>query len=301
MQYDSMTTLVTHDGKFHADDVFATAVLLIHLGKDLTDTDISLERTREKDVIASGDYVYDVGGIYNEEGNRFDHHQPGAAGKRENGITYAAFGLVWKKFGAEICGSQSIANRVDRRVVQPVDALDNGESICKPTIEGVLPYGVSGVIGSFLPTWKEEREGIDDIFESLVPFAKKILEREITWAQDQEEAILKVTEIFDNSPNKQVIELDQKYPWEEVADKYPDALYVIHPQDGKWRAHAIRKGATTFELRKPFPSEWAGLRDEELQKVTGVDDAFFCHNKLFTTAVGSEEGARKLAGLALSA
>ncbi len=43
-----------------------------------------------------------------------------------------------------------------------------------------------------------------------------------------------------------------------------------------------------------------GLRDEELQKITGVEDAVFCHKGLFLAVSKSKEGAVKLAELALS-
>lgn len=36
--------------------------------------------------------VVDIGGVYDLETNHFDHHQIGGAGKRENGIPYAAIG-----------------------------------------------------------------------------------------------------------------------------------------------------------------------------------------------------------------
>ena len=63
----------------------------------------SLERTRDEERITKADYVFDVGGIYDPSINRFDHHQPGGAGKRENDIPYAAFGLVWKTYGPILC------------------------------------------------------------------------------------------------------------------------------------------------------------------------------------------------------
>ncbi|MCE9517420.1 MYG1 family protein [Candidatus Nomurabacteria bacterium] len=98
--------LVTHNGTFHADDVFATATLSL-----LLDGNIKVIRTRDPKIIASADYVYDVGGEYNLYKNLFDHHQKGGAGKRENGIPYAAFGLVWKSYGAAICGSHEWRSR----------------------------------------------------------------------------------------------------------------------------------------------------------------------------------------------
>ena len=49
--------VVTHSGVFHADDVFAYALLRIFLGQKL-----ELERTRDPAIIARADLALDVGG-----------------------------------------------------------------------------------------------------------------------------------------------------------------------------------------------------------------------------------------------
>ena len=59
-------------------------------------------------------------------------------------------------------------------------------------------------------------------------------------------------------------------------------------------------GKGMFEDRMKLPAAWAGLRDEELAKVTGVPDAVFCHRALFLAVAKSKEGALALAKLALS-
>ena len=89
-----MKTVVTHSGNFHGDDVFAVAAFQLLLGVD----EVQVIRTRDDATIEKGDYVVDVGGVYDHEQNRYDHHQPGAP-VRENGIPYAAFGLMWKHYG----------------------------------------------------------------------------------------------------------------------------------------------------------------------------------------------------------
>ena len=101
-------TIVTHSGNFHADDVFSIAAL-----KNIFPT-FTLIRTRNLDVIAKADLVIDVGGEYDPEAGRFDHHQRGGAGARDNGIPYSSFGLIWKKYGLELChGSQELADALD--------------------------------------------------------------------------------------------------------------------------------------------------------------------------------------------
>jgi uncharacterized UPF0160 family protein len=104
------TTLVTHNGSFHSDDIFACATISLILEKKKQKFEII--RTRDEKIIPTGDYVFDVGGVYNPKKNRFDHHQKGGAGKRVNGIEYASIGLVWKKFGKELAGSAKIAEFV---------------------------------------------------------------------------------------------------------------------------------------------------------------------------------------------
>src|SRR3989344_2504806 len=96
--------LITHNGSFHTDDIFAAATLSVLLERKGETYEII--RTRDEEIIKTGDYVFDVGGIYDKEKNRFDHHQVGGAGKSESGIEYSSFGLVWEKFGEEFCNSK---------------------------------------------------------------------------------------------------------------------------------------------------------------------------------------------------
>src|SRR5436190_1581201 len=96
-------TIVTHDTSYHADDVFAVATLLLAF------PDAQVIRSREQSVIDSADIVVDTGSVYDPPKMRFDHHQAGGAGQRQNNIPYASFGLVWKEFGERISGSREAA------------------------------------------------------------------------------------------------------------------------------------------------------------------------------------------------
>ena len=57
-------TVVTHNGNFHADDVFSIAVLK-HLYPSF-----NLVRTRDKALMDSADIVIDVGGQYDPDAGR---------------------------------------------------------------------------------------------------------------------------------------------------------------------------------------------------------------------------------------
>jgi uncharacterized UPF0160 family protein len=293
--------LITHDDSFHADDVFACAALGLMLEKKKDSFEVI--RTRDKKIIKNAkkdnSYVFDIGGIYDAEQNKFDHHQPGGAGKRENGIEYASLGLVWKKFGPEICGSKKAAEILDKKLIAPIDAFDNGMNLVK-NLSDVSPYFIEHFLFSMRPTWKEKLTN-DEMFFKSVEIAKIILTREIIQAQDALLAENAVISIYKSSPDKRIVVLDKSYPYEYILDDFPEPIFVIYPKENKssWRVKAVKKDPKTFVNRKDFPKAWAGLRDQELQKVSGVSDAIFCHRGLFLAVAKSKEGAVKLAELAL--
>ena len=68
---------------------------------------------------------------------------------------------------------------------------------------------------------------------------------------------------------------------------------------GDWRVSAVPKEVGTFENKKDLPDAWAGKSGVELAKITGVEDAIFCHRGKFIAAAKSFEGAKKLVELAL--
>ncbi len=291
--------LITHNGNFHADDVFACATLMILLEREGKQYEII--RTRDEGIIASGDYVFDIGGVDDPLINRFDHHQKGGAGVRSNTIPYASFGLVWKKYGAVVSGSETIADNIDQKLVQPIDANDNGMNLFTGTIEGVSPAIISDIVSVFRPTWKEESYDIDGAFLTLAKTAKVYLERMIVRTKDALEASAFVEDAYARAEDKRLIILDGQYPAHETLEKYPEPLFVIGPRtDEKWMVKTMNKEKNSFANRKDLPASWAGLRDAELAKVTGVADAVFCHNGRFLAVAGSKEGAIALGKLALA-
>ena len=286
--------LVTHDSTFHADDLFSTATLSI-----LNNGNIKVFRTRDPEIMKKGDYVYDVGGIYDPSINRFDHHQKGGAGLRPNGIPYASFGLVWKTYGEKICGSKEVANMIDEKLVQSIDANDNGINLFD--VKGdVSPYTIQDLLFCYRPSWKEKQD-YDKAFMELVPIAVKIISREIIKTRDSLEASNIVNKAYEKAEDKRIVILDGHYPWGEILYQHKEVIYVVSVKSGLWRVEAVRKEKYGFETRKPFPESWAGKRDDDLAEITGVKDATFCHNGRFLAVAKSKEGAMELAQKALIA
>ena len=290
-------TIATHDGEFHADDVFAVAALELLLSET---SKIKIARTRDEKIISLADYVVDVGGVHGPEKNRFDHHQTGGGGERVNGIAYASFGLVWKKYGEKISGSKEIAETIDQKLVQPVDAIDNGIQVSKEIFTNVKPFDISSIIGALNPTWKEESTDIDSRFIKSVELAKNILLREITVAKDNFEGSVFAREAYEKSSDKRLIILDQKFPFERTFMEFPEPLFVVYPRNGVWRIKAIKKDSSSFENRKSLPASWGGKQGAELEAVSGVPGALFCHNKLFMAAAKTKEAAVSMANTAIN-
>lgn len=264
----------THGGIFHADDVFATALLKI------LNPNIQVTRGNQIPEDFKG-IVYDIGG------GEFDHHQKEKR-IRKNGVPYAAFGLLWEKYGEEILGKEA-AEKFDTDFIQPLDQSDNtGES-------NILAQ----IISDKNTTWKETEKDITVEFEKAVEFAKEILENRFRQILAKQEAYEIVRQEALRCKT-QILYLEKSMPWKEAV-KGLDILYVIYKsQRGGYCVQAVpleeNKGKL---LKKPFPSIWCGAAEEELQKITGISTFRFCHAGGFLSAADTLEDAVTIAELAV--
>lgn len=288
---------ITHNGTFHADEVFATAILSLILN------DIVIYRANEIKQEMSTAIVYDVGL------GRLDHHQAGGNGQRENGVSFAACGLVWREYYKEVLSNIGIdkkdinylKDQIDKNLIQFIDANDNGIT---PKISTEYKYvNLANIIAQFNPNWNENVDS-DEKFIDAVNFAKVVLENEICSEISKFKAKSIVEKAIEDSKDNIMI-LDEFMPWKEFileskSKKAKDILFVVFPSNrGGYNVYAVPKEAGSFENRKSFPKEWAGLRDEKLQKITGVNSAAFCHIACFICTAKTKDDAIKLANLAI--
>ena len=76
---------------------------------------------------------------------------------RENGVPYAAFGLLWEVLGKEILGEE-LAEKMDESFIQPLDINDNtGEK-----------NELATLIGNFNPPWDAKGEAMKHFFRRSV-------------------------------------------------------------------------------------------------------------------------------------
>lgn len=292
----NIKTIGTHNGKFHADDVMATAILRLLLG------DIKLTRTRDEKLLHTLDLVYDIGL------GEFDHHQLDKE-TRENTIPYAACGLIWREFGPRVIqkfNSQleehdinSIFEHVDKTLVQGIDATDNGMDIKSD----IKITSISDIIQNFNPTW-DSTDSSDEAFEKATHYATEVITRIITRQVSVINAKTIVNEAFARRECNEIIILQKGCPWFQqllTIDVDNQVLFVISPDANQeeYKIQTVKKSADTFEARKDLLESIRGKSREEINGIIGIEDAIFCHKAGFIASTTSLASALKIANLSL--
>lgn len=319
----SKLNLFTHNGIFHADDVFAAAML------SLMADEINVVRGGDQEVPKDPDWiVFDIG-----EGE-LDHHS--VENKERNGthpgtdVPYAACGLVWKKFHREILEAmdceprymESVYQRLETSLILGIDAEDNGfdpvaaELAKMPNVTddqkarivflSKNAFSVSKVIKDFNPPWNSDMDQ-NDAFDDAVSYAKDILINRIDSIISSLDGRDYVLRAIDYSADHIMI-LDPFAPWEGVLygqfrnPKAQDIWYVVSPAlRGGWNVQcALSNSDDRTSFRHPLPAEWHGLRNEELRKVSGIETALFCHASGFLAGCETMADALAMASKAAS-
>lgn len=282
----------THSGPFHADDVFAVAILLAVLG-GYTKCDVI--RSRDQKVLETCDYLVDVGGEYDLAACRFDHHFANPPLHPETGEKLASAGLVWRAYGPQITYAY---DQVYKGLIRAVDAYDTG------SLESKGHFTVAQVIAGLNPEWDEPRQDFDGQFRQAVRMAQGILENEIRRAEAKVRAKLVAQGAIDDANGAPIVVTERYAPiMEELIDLAPNAKFWVYPGPGGdcWMVQCVPPSKGSFAQRLPLLAQWAGLRDGELAQASGVADATFVHPGRFIGGAKSEAGAIALAKATLAA
>ncbi|MBM3201527.1 MAG: MYG1 family protein [Chlamydiae bacterium] len=271
-----------HDGTFHADEVTAVA-LLVEAGL----VDISkVIRTRDERLLSKCDFVCDVGGVYDPEKKRFDHHQA----DYKEGLSSA--GMILKYLKNQKIFSHEYAEYLDRNLVHGVDLIDNGAY--------TAPVGIctfSNVISSFIPTsYEATKEELDKAFFEAVGFVRKFLLRtkeRFIYISSCKQQVAKVMQ-----ENSRCLIFDEPIPWLEsffeMGGENHTAEFVIMPSGNHWKLRGIPPSyEERMKVRVPLPIDWAGLTNHDLANVSGIKGSIFCHKERFISIWETKEDAIK--------
>ena len=279
LKIENLKTIVTHDGVFHADEVFATALIKL-IAKSNNENKIEVVRTRNPKILQEHleletSIVIDVGN------SEFDHHQE-LKYNLINGeeIPMSSFGLVHKKF-LEL---DLISFDKDlQSLVTEIDKADNG----------VAPSTISTLIRTFTPNWNDKSEtAMDDAFKKAVKFAKGILKNMLEKTKYNffaEEIIkdeiknLKKQELLYGTKRNYLI-LQSFIPFQETIIKHNETVseedkikFVINKNKNKYNLHTIKKSLGSFENH-------IDLISLDMAKELGINVDFIHNNKFFAVA-----------------
>lgn len=279
LKIENLKTIVTHDGVFHADEVFATALIKL-IAKSNNENKIEVIRTRNPKILQEHlglptSIVIDVGN------SEFDHHQE-LKYNLINGeeVPMSSFGLVHKKF-LEL-NLISFDKDLQNLVVE-VDKADNG----------IAPSTVSTLIRTFTPNWNDTSDtAMDDAFKKAVKFAKVILKNMLGKSNSNllaekfiknEIKNLKKQELLYGTKRNYLI-LETFIPFQETIIKHNETAqeedkikFVINKNKNKYNLHTIKKSLGSFENH-------IDLISLDMAKELNVDVDFIHNNKFFAVA-----------------
>lgn len=316
MDLRQVTEIVTHDGKFHADDVMAVAILRPLLPS------ARVVRTRRSDFVSPAPHriIVDVGYKYDPASLCFDHHHNDFNLARPDSQTpYAAAGLIWRHYGEQhvfqVFGDDirkfglvedvgDLVEEVDHDLIESIDAQDVGSAYEIDANFNLFTF--SAGIASLNTRYSREGHALTpsiEQFELAVAFSQLVLSGMIKNVVQGLKAVRDLERKIE--PNQPVLVLERYTPWKRALKKFENRYnFVVYPDEhgNQWRTELV-----PFNIRKSMPylqglpMEWRGLDGMELQKVSEISDAIFVHRNGHIGAAKTQESAIRMARRAVKA
>jgi uncharacterized UPF0160 family protein len=247
-----------------------------------------LKRTRKSEEIERADIVFDVGGIFDRNTLRFDHHQSSYQGD----FSSAGMVLSWLKDEQHL--SDSLYALLKQSIVDYVDDVDNGRTLPSPSTPCFAQF--VDLLGSGCNTLEE----FDAAFDKAAIFAQQYLASTKENLRIQEENQSVVHEEMEHAvlKGRNYLLFDRYVPWKKPYFQSGGAQhqteFVIFPSlQKRWQAVSIPPEQHSFAQKKSFPIEWAGLRGDELSEIIGIPNAIFCHKNRFIAVFDTLENTMK--------
>ncbi|XP_019870916.1 MYG1 exonuclease isoform X2 [Aethina tumida] len=324
----------THGGVFHCDEVLACFML-----KQLPEYEYGeIIRTRDPQILNTCDIVVDVGAEYNPQNHRYDHHQREFhetlstvlpdIGVSKN-IKLSSAGLIYAHFGQDVIASilkkakvetpedskKYIYLHVYDSFVEEMDAIDNGipmYPIGDPLYR--INTHLSARVHRLNPDDEASNAEIMKCFNKAMDlvgaeFKEVVLEAAKTWWPARiaiQEAVENRAQVY---PSGEIILLEQRQPWKdhlaclerEMGIEGRVKFCIFKDKADSWRVQGIPVEPGSFICRVFLRSDWHGVRDEVLSRISGIPDAIFCHSTGFIGGCKSREGAIEMAIKSLQA
>ena len=248
--------------------------------------------------------MVDVGGVYNHDQRRYDHHMTNPP-TDQNGHIFSSAGLIWYHYGMAYLQAigipkdfeykgflsnlrSAVFKIINIRWIIPIDKWDNG------VYQGPTP--ISEVVSAMLPIDPEKsKEKYDLMFDKCIQLVGTIFKRACFHAADV--AIGRTTYIKADREyyfEKRVLYIDADVK-EFGHFAGTDAHFIIYPT----LDHTTQK--TNFNIRPiyhpntkvyktGFPKDLYGLEESAILE-RGIEDILFIHHTGFLGKAKSKEQA----------
>jgi uncharacterized UPF0160 family protein len=290
-----MNKVVTHSQQFHIDELIAIALLETYVFKD---TKYELVRTRDEKILqeARNDkncFLVDVGGDYNPELLNFDHHQNDSALCWKDGLPFSSCGIVWKWLRETKKLHQHMNDEtmdiIERDLIRRIDKHDNGVEKMSELIFLVM-YNRK----------PDDPKAQDAQFKRALRAAKDYYINFFTYVRGNIKAEKEIQKAIKNSePYVDIVvcESNIKDATKRVAQLTNKKMVIYPHSNGTWAIKTVPTDISNdFSQKCPAPKEWRGLKEKELEDVSGIKGLYFCHKGGFLTFFkGSIEDAIKVA------
>ena len=289
--------LITHDNKFHPDDVFSTVFLTKYIDNAV------LYRIGVGKVDYPNAIVYDVGF------GKFDHHGVDAKYRPNSKLKYCSFGLLWTEYGKDYLTKNNyeyvdeLYSAIEEKLVKQIDGIDNG---IFPEIKAEYSLlDLDHIIDLFNPTWEEQDVDTDEYFKKALITAEIIFDNLLKSEYAKIKATKKVSSLIDTVKDNILI-LDEYLPYQDAifSSKNPKAkeikVIILPSNRGGYNIKPITISKESKELLVNFPKEYRGLHDLELSQISGIETAKFVHLSGFLASTETLEDAILLANKAIN-
>nr|CCA21534.1 protein MYG1 putative [Albugo laibachii Nc14] len=239
----------THHGSFHCDE--ALAVSLLKLLPKYKDHDIL--RTREPTKLGTGtcDAVADVGGVYEPNTNRFDHHQQefNTTFSDKHRIKLSSAGLVYKHYGRDIIQLLSqlsiqptteatnplpavlpsetvdlVYEKVYTSFIEHIDGIDNGVGVAETSqpLNYQVSTTLSSRVGYLNPSWNDPRSNEvnyvnsrfqDAMYLTVTEFIETVIHCIHVWLPARSLVEAAFQERLQHHPSGRILYFPQYCPW----------------------------------------------------------------------------------------
>jgi uncharacterized UPF0160 family protein len=325
----------THSGTFQADEAMGCFLL-----RQLPEYRLSrIVRSRDPKLLETCNIVIDVGGVYDHEKKHYDHHQRGYDERFDTGkegstngrcTKLSASGLVYRHYGKKVIQAHypSLSNdhldivyvKLYNSLLEALDAIDTGVEISTGEQVWNDTTGLSSRVGRLNPRWNEvdedgKKPDPDERFmdalnlcgEDFLSVMTKIVESDLPAREVVEKAVVQRHEI--DSSGEIICFPTGGLPWKghlyelEKLHKLEKLIkFVLYTdQGGMWRVQAVTVEGMAFENRLGLPEKWRGVRDDDLEKISGIKGSRFVHAAGFIGGNTLYEGALEMARVALRA